>query len=202
MVVKMLDENLTTSQCCEEVDFDVDEEVILSALEARMWLLVDDNDYVAWDGVGCLVSLFFEGDLLAVLHALVDADLEHLAFLIDLLAITFLAAIFGVDDFTLTLTLGTGLLHLLYHGTKLAEDDLDTLTVTTVTSLDGAFLATATITLLAKDMLLQSELGDLATVELLKGDLDTVDEILALARATRSRASSTEEATSAATEEL
>lgn len=202
VLVKVLDENLTTTEGSEEVDFDVDEEIVLSALEAGVRLLVDDDDDVAWNGVGCLVGLFLESDLLAIFHTLVDSDFEDLTLLVDLLAVALLAAVLGVDDLTLTLALGTSLLHLLNHGTELTEDDLDTLTVASATCLDSTLLTTSTIALLAENVLLKSKLGDLTSVELFKRDLDTVNEILALARTTRASTSTTEETATSATEEL
>lgn len=198
----MLDKDLTTPKRGEQVDLDVDKEIVLFALEAGMRLLVDDNDNVAWNGVGCLVGLFLECDLRAIIHTFVDADFEDLALMVDLLAVALLAAILGVDDLTLTLTFGTGLLHLLNHGTELTKDDLDTLTIASATCLDGTLLSSMAIALLAENLLLKSKLGELADVELLERDLDTVDEILALARAAWSSASTAEEAATSATEEL
>lgn len=202
VVIEVLDEDLTTAESSEEVDLYFDKEVVLPALEARVGLLVDDNDNIAWNGVGCLIGLFLECDLLAILHSLVDADLEDLALLVDLLAVALLAAVLGVDDLTLTLALGAGLLHLLNHGAELAEDDLDTLTIASATCLDSTFLATATLALFAENVLLEGKLGDLADVELLERYLDTVYKILALAGAAGTSASTTEESTASATEEL
>ncbi|KAI3475524.1 hypothetical protein L1887_63081 [Cichorium endivia] len=199
---KVLDEDLAAGERCEQVDLDVNVEVVLPALEARVWLFVDDDDDVAGDGVGRLVGLFLEGDVLAVLHALVDAHLEHLALLVDLFAVALLAAVLCVDDLAVALALWAGLLHLLHHGTELSEHDLDTLAVASAARLYGALLAAAAVALFAEDVLLERKLGDLAGVELLERDLDAVDEVLALAWAARAAALTAKEAAASAAEEL
>ena len=113
-------------------------------------------------------------DVLAVLHALIDAHLEHLALLLDLLAVALLAAILCVDLLAGSAAVGARLLHLLYHGTQLPEHNLDALTVAALASLHSTLLTTAAVTLGADDALLQGKLGNLAAVDILERDLVNV----------------------------
>jgi hypothetical protein len=92
---------------------------------------------------------------------------------------------------------------LLDHRAELTEDDLDTLTLAALASLDGALLSTLTLALATEDVLLESELRGLALVEVLEGNLDTVNEVLALSGTLRTTAaSSSAEESSSTAEEL
>ncbi len=114
-------------------------------LEQRVLLLVQDDDDVPRLEAGLLVALAAEGDLLPVLHALVDVDLEDFSLPIDLAAVALLAAQLGVDPLTLTLALAAHGLDLLHHpGSKLLNTDLHTSTPTIRTALDCSLLATNT----------------------------------------------------------
>ena len=80
-----------------------------------MRALVEHDDDVAGGDAGDLVALAGEDDLLAVDHALVDVDLEHLLVLHDLAALAVLAAVVRVKDLALALALLAGRLDLLDH---------------------------------------------------------------------------------------
>jgi hypothetical protein len=114
-----------------------------------------------------LVGLTLKGDGLTLLHTAVDVNLEDLALVDDLLTVAVLAAVLGVDDLALTVTVAALLLHLLDHRAELTEDDLDTLTLAALASLDGALLSTLTLALATEDVLLEGELRGLALVEVL-----------------------------------
>ncbi len=74
-----------------------------------------------------LISLPREGDLLPVLHPLVDGDLEDLPLPDHLAAGALLAPQLGVDALPLAVALGAHRLDLLHHaGTKLLDADLHT----------------------------------------------------------------------------
>ena len=73
-----------------------------------------------------LVALAGESDLLAVVHALVDGDLEDLALARHLLAGAAFAPQLGVDALALALALPAHRLHLLHDaGAKLLEAHLE-----------------------------------------------------------------------------
>lgn len=85
---------------------------------------------------------------------------------------------------------GTNLLH---HRTELSKHDLGSLSVTARALLDRALLAALSVTALADDVLLERELRDLALVEVSEGDVDPVNEVLALSRSLGSTSSSSAE---------
>ena len=204
-VVEVLDDEGSTGEGGEEVNLDLGIKVVALPLERLVRLLLDHNDDVARLDPRRLVRLARERDCLALLHPLVDEDLEDLALIDDLLPNARLAAVLGVDDLALAVAVAALLLDLLHHWAKLAEDDLDPLSVAAVARLDGALLAALALALRAQDVLLQRELGRLALVKVLERDLDAVHEILALLRALGSSASarsSAAEEASAAAEEL
>jgi hypothetical protein len=117
-----------------------------------------------------------------MLHAPIDMDLQDFADLSNLLGVTKLALVLGIDDLALATTVAAGLLDLLHHGSHLAKHDSVTLAVTGGTGLDSALLATLTLTFLADDVLLEGELGGLAFVEILQSDLQSMSDVLAAAR--------------------
>jgi len=67
-----------------------------------MRLLVKDDNDVARGDAGLLVTLAREGDLLAVVHTLVNVHLEHLLLLANLLALARLAAVLKMSKTTTT----------------------------------------------------------------------------------------------------
>lgn len=202
VVVEVGDDKLAASQGSEEVNVDLGEEVVSLALEALVVLLLDDYDDVSGDNTGSLVALACKLDLLARLHSLVDVDLEDLALLLGLLAVTLLAAVLGVHDLASSLTLVTGLLDLLHHRTELTVHDLVALATTRVTGLDGALLATDSVTAAAENRLGESKLLDLALVQVLERDGDTVNKILSTTRSSWATATTTKEATTTSAKQL
>ena len=204
-LVEVGDDEGSAGEGGQEVDLNLGVEVVALAAERLVGLLLDHNDDVAGLDAGALVRLAGKRDRLALLHALVDKDLEDLALVDDLLADARLAAVLGVDDLALAVAVAALLLDLLHHRPELAEDDLDALPVARVARLDGTLLAALALALAAQHVLLQRELGRLALVQVLERDLDPVHEVLALLRALRSPAAAgpataAEEAAAAAEE--
>lgn len=62
--------------------------------------LLQDEDNVSWLDPRRLVSFPAEGDLLPMLHAFVDMDLQDFHLLTNLLALALFTAVFLVDDLT------------------------------------------------------------------------------------------------------
>lgn len=104
-----------------------------------------------------------------------------------------------VDDLSRAGALVTRRLELLDHRAHLAECNLDTTAMADITRPDGALLATFATALGADNVASESELGGLAFIEILEGDVDAVDEIFALSLTSLPRTTSavTEEASTA-----
>ena len=164
-----------------------------------MGLLLDLKDDVAWQDTGGLISLTLEINLVAAPDAPVNVDVEDLSLDDGLLAIAAFAPIFLADDLALAIAVRADGLETLDHGTHLPHHGLHTVTVAAGALSNGALLATTSIALGADHGLLQSELRDLASVNILEGDLVGVVDGASLWRATLLH-SSTEHASKATTE--
>jgi hypothetical protein len=205
--VEVHDGEGTSGESGEEIDFDFTEEIVTLALEEFVRLLFDHNYDVSGFYSWCLIGFSRESNGLTFLHSSVDVNFEYLAFVDDLLSVAVLASILGVDDFTFTVTIVTGLLDLLNHRTELTKNDLDSLSFTRTTSLDGTFLSSLSFTFPAEDVLLKREFRSFPLVQIFERNLDAVYEIFTLPGSLRSstsspsRSSSSEESSSS-TEQL
>jgi hypothetical protein len=182
-LVKVLNVKSTSSQRGQKVDLSLVVQVVTLTLKAGVGLLLNHEHDVSRNDIRTLVTLTVEGDLLSVLHSLVDGDVENLALVDGLLAIALLATVLVLNNLALSVTVGTHGLESLDHGSHLAHHRLHTGTVTSGTLSDGTLLSTASITLVAKNRLLEGELGNLSLVKVLKGDLVNVDNVSALSTA-------------------
>ena len=113
--------------------------------KAVVRLLLDDEDDVSRDNIRTLVTLSSKGNLLAILHSLVDVDVEDLAFGNGLLSVALLAPVLVANNLALAVTVGADGLEALNHRTHLAHHGLHTLTTTSSTLLDSALLAAAAV---------------------------------------------------------
>ena len=179
----MLDGKLTTTQRRKEVELNLRDEIILLASKSLMRPLFYYNDNISWQDAWCLITLPSESDRLSSLHTLVDMHLKHLFLRYHLLAVTLLALVLLVDDFTRTMALVASLLDLLDHGTHLTHDDTDTAAITFVALLHRTLLATLAVTFATDNVARKCKLRYLALVEIFEGDSDAVNEILGFARA-------------------
>jgi hypothetical protein len=170
-VVEVLDVDGTASQGGDEVDLGVVEQVVVAAGEAGVGLLLDLENDVAGQDTGGLVTLAGEIDPCAALDATVDVDVEHLAINNRLLAAAVLAAVLIAHRLTLAVAVWAHRLEALDHGTHLAHHRLHTMAVARHALPDGALLTTATLALGADDGALERQLGDLAAVHILEGNL-------------------------------
>lgn len=98
-------------------------------------------------------------------------NVEHLPVDHRLLAVALLAPVLVLDELALAVAVGAHGLEPLDHRTHLAHHHLHTLAVTPGAAAHGALLAADTGALGADDGSLEGQLGDLALVDVLQGDL-------------------------------
>jgi len=167
-------------------------------------LLLNLEDDITGHHTGHLVTLAAELDLVAVAHALVDVNVQHLAFHDGLLAVALLAAVLVADNLALTVTIGADSLEALDHGTHLAHHSLHTATTAACALLDGALLTAAAITAGTDDRFLERQFGHLAAVNVLQVDLVYMVDGTSLLGASVAHTTTEHaaEATAAAAEEL
>jgi len=124
--VQMGQNEVHTSQCLVQGDFLFHQDVSTLALEGLVWLLLYDDDHVAWLSTWVLIGLTVEGVGLSVGCTLIDLNIDGLSFLLDALSIAFLALVLFVDLFTFAIAIvtwssrlsvetWTNLLHFLNH---------------------------------------------------------------------------------------
>lgn len=183
-VVEVLDVDSTTSKGGDELNVANIEQVVFPTGEAGVRLLLNlENDIASLD-TRCLVTFTSELDLGAASNTLVDVDVEDLAVDGCLLSVALFASVLLLDDLTLSVAVGADSLESLDHRTHLAHHGLHAVAITARAALDSALLATKTLALGADDGPLKSQLGDLAAVDVLKGDLVSVVDGSGLGRAT------------------
>lgn len=167
-IIEVLDVYGATGKCSDEFDLATVKEIVLFPDEARVGLLLDlEHDVAGLDSRG-LVALALEFDAGSALNSPVNMDVQNLAVDYRLLAVALLASVLLVDDLALAVAVGAGRLEALDHGAHLAHHVLHTMAVTAVATTDGALLATAAFALSADDGALQSQLRDLAPIDVLQ----------------------------------
>jgi len=182
-VIEVLDVDGAAGKSRDELDLALVQEVVFPADEAGMLLLLDLENHVTGLDVRGLVTLASELDLGAAPDTSIHMDVEHLPVDDRLLSVALLAAVLLLDDLTLAVAVGAGGLEALDHGAHLAHHGLHTVAVASGAAADGALLAAAALALGADDGPLQSQLGDLAPVDILQGDLVRVVDRPGLGRA-------------------
>jgi hypothetical protein len=181
-VVQMLDVELSSSQSRQQVDLGLDDQVVPVPLEPRVFLLLDNKDNITRLDTRSLITLAGELDLVSALHTLVDVNLEDLALLRRLLGVTRPTLVLGVHNLSGSVTFTTGLLDLLDHRSELTQVNLDTLSLTPATLLDGTLLSTESVAGLADGRFGEGELLDLSLVKIFEADPDPVNQVLAPSR--------------------
>lgn len=179
----MLDVDSAASQCRDQVDLGLVEEVVVSAGEPGMRLLLNLEDHVASEDAGCLVTLTTELNLGAALDTAIYVDVEDLAIDNCLLAEALLAAVLVLDKLTLTIAVRADGLKALDHGPHLAHHRLHAVAVAARAFSDSALLAAPALALGADDGALKGQLRDLAAVDVFEGDVVNVVNRLGLGRA-------------------
>lgn len=82
------------------------------------------------------------------------------------------------DDIPFTVTIWTNSLHLLYHSWPyLSNNDLNTITMATITRLNRTLFTALPITLVTDNVLIESQLSGGPVIELLQRDLERVDHV-------------------------
>ena len=179
----MLNKNSAACQRRDQVDLGLVEQIVLPALKAGVGLLLDLENDVASEDARSLVTLATELDLGAALNATVDVDVQDLAVDNCLLAKALLAAVLVLDNLALAVAVWAHRLEALDHGTHLAHHRLHAVAVACCALPNGALLAATPIALGADDGALKRQLGDLAAVDVLEGDVVDVVDGLGLGRA-------------------
>lgn len=175
-IIQVFNVDNSTGQSGEEVDLGMVNKIVTLALESGMWLLLDLELDVSWLHARQLVTLALEINLVAILNTPVHVNVKNLPLNDSLLGVTLSALVLLLDRLTLSSTVWADGLEALNHRTHLAHHRLHTLTITASALLDGTILSSLSIALRAKDRLLQSQLRDLAAVDVLEGYLhDVVD---------------------------
>lgn len=203
----MLNVDLAACKSGKKIDFGVVEEVVALALEAGVGLLLNLEDNIAGLNTRQLIAFAAEFDLVAALDTAVDVDVQDLALDNSLLSVALLAPVLVANDFALSLAVRAHSLKALNHGTHLPHHVLHTATITASALLNSALLAANTVALGTNDGLLESELRDLAAVDVLERDLVGMGDgarLLGtlLAHTATKHASEGATTTAAATEEL
>lgn len=170
-VVEVLDVDGATSKGSQKVDLGVVEEVVTLALEAWVRLLLNLELNITRLDARQLITLASEIDLGSALDTFVDVDVENLALDSGLLAVALLAAVLVTNVLAFSVAVWADSLEALDHWAHLAHHRLHTGTIASLASLDGTLLSSASFTLGTDDGFLQSELRDLALVDVLERDL-------------------------------
>ena len=181
-VVQVLNVELSSGQRGQQVDLCLDDEIVPVPLEPGVLLLFDDKDHITGLDTGSLIALPWELDLVSALHTLVDVYLEDLALLCRLLGVTRPALVLGVHNLSGSVTFTTGLLNLLDHRSELTQVNLDSLSLTSATLLDGTLLSTESVAGLADGRFGEGELLNLSLVEIFEADSDPVNQVFAPSR--------------------
>jgi hypothetical protein len=173
----MLDNKRPASQGSQQVNLGLVGQVVTLPLKPVVLLLLDNEHNITRDDIRTLVTLAVESDLLVILHAFVNRNMQHLSLGSGFLSMTVLAPILFANVLTLTATVRADSLETLDHGSHLAQHRLHTGSVAAGTLPNSAFLASTTLALGAEHTFLESELGNFALVEILEGDLVYMDDI-------------------------
>lgn len=183
-VIKMLYKDDSTRQSCDKIDLGMVEEVILLPLESCVWLLLNLEDNIPWLYAWCLIALASELDLVSCANASVDVNVKHLPLDSSFLAVATFTLVLLPDDLSLSITVRADSLEPLDHGTHLPHHGLHTVPITSGALLDRTLLSTTAITFGANDGFLESQLGNLATVDVLECNFMNVVNGAGLRRAT------------------
>lgn len=182
-IIQMLDKDSATGQCCHQLDFAVVQKVVILASETGVRLLLDFEDDITSQNARSLVTFASEFDAGAALHTTVNVDVENLSVNNRLLSVALLATILLFNDLSFTIAIGAGSLEALDHRAHLPHHSLHAVAIAARAALDGALLASTTLTLRADNGALQSQLGDLSSVNVFERNLVGVVNGASLGRA-------------------
>lgn len=178
----MLNIDGTSCQSSNQLNLTTVEEIVILSCETCVRLLLNLKNNITSLNTRSLVTFASELDLGAALDAPVDVDVENLSVDGGLLAVALLAAILILDNLAFTIAVGADSLEALDHGAHLAHHSLHTSTIAARALANGTILSSKTVALGADDGSLQRKLGDLATVDVLEGNLVGVVDGASLGR--------------------
>ena len=179
--IEVCEDEVNTSECFDQRNFVLDEQVGTSSLELLVFHLFDDNDDITWLLTGVLVSFAVEGVFGTVGCTLINRNVDNLLLLLGLLSIANFALVGFIDDLTFAAAVIARALRLRVHaGSKLRHASHDTASTAGRTLFDSAFFATFATTWLTDAVSVDSNLGRLAIVNLFEGAFQWVHDGLAL----------------------
>lgn len=158
--IKVCEDEVNTSECFNQRNFVLNEQVGTSSLKFLVLHLFDDNDDITWLLTGVLISFAVEGVFGTVGCALINSDVDNLLLLLGLLSIANFAFVSFIDDLTFAVTVVARALRLRVHaGSKLRHASHDTASTAGRALLDSAFFATFATTWLTDAVSVDSNLG-------------------------------------------
>ena len=158
--IEVFEDEVYTSECFDQRNFVLNEQVGTSSLELLVFHLFDDNDDITWLLVGVLVSFAVEGVFGTVGCTLINSHVDNLLLLLGLLSIANFALVGFIDDLTFAAAVIARALRLRVHaGSKLRHASHDTASTAGRTLLDSAFFATFATTWLTDAVSVDSNLG-------------------------------------------
>jgi len=178
----MLDEDGAASKGCDEINLSVVEKIIVPTSEAGVGLLLNHEHNISRNNAWCLVSLAAELNLCAALDATVNMDVKNLPIDDSLLAAATLAAILVLEDLSLSIAVRAHRLEPLNHGAHLPHHRLHAVAIAASAPPDRSLLSSTAIALRADDGALQSQLRDLASINIFERDVVGVMDCLGLCR--------------------
>lgn len=104
-----------SAKSLRQIDLELHDEINAMSFIQLVLFLVQDDDDVSRLQSRLLIALTGEGDLLSVLHSLVDRNLENLPLSDHLAAVALLATQLRVNPLALSLALSAHGLDLLHH---------------------------------------------------------------------------------------
>lgn len=199
-VIEVFDSELATGKSSQKVNLNFNNEVILLSAESVMRFLFDNDDNISGFCCGRLVGFAPENDGLATFHSFIDVDLQHFLVGNNLLALTIATAISGVDKLASSSAVITSSLDLLNHWTHLTHNNLDATSMTARAGPHCTFLSSLAFAFGAENIARQCEFCGLAFVQLLKGDVYTMNKVFCFTWALGTATATTKEAARTAEE--
>mmetsp|Transcript_17022 Transcript_17022/g.25165 ORF Transcript_17022/g.25165 Transcript_17022/m.25165 type:complete len:270 (+) Transcript_17022:255-1064(+) len=175
-VVHVSHHKIESTQTLRQRKFFVENNISALSFEDLVRLLLDHKNHVSRQNAGCFIRLFMESNFLPVFHPGGYIHFQHFSLFDDLLSHTFLALIFWMDHFPLSLALSASPLQLLHHSRR----DLPDLNLHPLAIAPGAcFLRTnfssASFTAGTYSVPIDGQTAGFAIIEVFQGNFDRMN---------------------------